>query len=244
MTADLILGINAYHADAAACIVRDGRLIAAAEEERFRRIKHWAGFPSQAIQYCLREAKVELSDVTHVAVNRNGRANLLRKLRYVALHRPNARLLFKRLRNRHQIARIPDELRALPGRPFVRKIEYVEHHLAHLASAFFASPFQEASVVSVDGFGDFASAAWGCGQDTALSLDGRVLFPHSLGIFYQAMTQYLGFPNYGDEYKLMGLAAYGNASCRSEVEKLVSLQNDGSFVLNLKYFRHHSEDIS
>ena len=192
----------------------------------------------------MREAKVELSDVTHVAVNRNGRANLLRKLRYVALHRPNARLLFKRLRNRHQIARIPDELRALPGRPFVRKIEYVEHHLAHLASAFFASPFQEASVVSVDGFGDFASAAWGCGQDTALSLDGRVLFPHSLGIFYQAMTQYLGFPNYGDEYKLMGLAAYGNASCRSEVEKLVSLQNDGSFVLNLKYFRHHSEDIS
>jgi carbamoyltransferase len=153
-------------------------------------------------------------------------------------------LLFKRLRNRQQIARIPDELRALPGRPFVGKIEYVEHHLAHLASAFFASPFKEAAVVSVDGFGDFASAAWGSGQNTALSLDGRVLFPHSLGIFYQAMTQYLGFPHYGDEYKLMGLAAYGNASCRSEVEKLLSLQDDGSFVLNLKYFRHHSEDIS
>src|SRR6516165_1158703 len=102
MTADLILGINAYHADAAACIVRAGKLIAAAEEERFRRIKHWAGFPSRAIQYCLREAKVDLSDVTHVAVNRNSRANLLRKLRYVALHRPNARLLFRRLRNRQQ----------------------------------------------------------------------------------------------------------------------------------------------
>jgi carbamoyltransferase len=210
----------------------------------FRRIKHWAGFPSQAIQYCLREAKVELADLTHVAVNRNSRANLLRKLSYVALHRPNVRLLLKRLRNRQQIASIADELRMLPGRPFAGKIEHVEHHLAHLASAFFASPFGEGVVVSVDGFGDFASAAWGCGQGTALSLDGRVLFPHSLGIFYQAMTQYLGFPHYGDEYKLMGLAAYGNASCRSEVEQLLSLRDDGSFALNLEYFRHHVDDIA
>src|SRR5215472_19116527 len=111
----IILGVNAFHADSSAALLCDGRLIAAAEEERFRRIKHWAGFPSQAIQYCLREAQVELSDVTHVAVNRNSRANLLRKLRYVALQRPSARLLFKQLRNRKQIARIPDELRALPG---------------------------------------------------------------------------------------------------------------------------------
>jgi len=207
MAAPLILGINAYHADAAACIVRDGKLLAAAEEERFRRIKHWAGFPSQAIQYCLSEAEVDLGEVTHVAVNRNSRANLLRKLSYVALHRPSMRLLFKRLRNRQQMAGIAKELRMLLGRPFAGTIEHVEHHLAHLASAFFVSPFQEATVISVDGFGDFASAAWGYGQGTALSLDGRVLFPHSLGIFYQAMTQYLGFPNYGDEYKLMGLAA-------------------------------------
>jgi carbamoyltransferase len=142
------------------------------------------------------------------------------------------------------MAGIADELRALPGRPFAGKIEYVEHHLAHLASAFFASPFDQAVVVSVDGFGDFASAAWGCGQGATLSLDGRVLFPHSLGIFYQAMTQYLGFPHYGDEYKLMGLAAYGNASCRSEVEQLLSLEADGSFALNLNYFRHHTEDIA
>jgi carbamoyltransferase len=244
MAAPLILGINAYHADAAACIVRDGKLLAAAEEERFRRIKHWAGFPSQAIQYCLREAEVDLGEVTHVAVNRNSRANLLRKLSYVALHRPSMRLLFKRLRNRQQMAGIAEELRMLPGRPFAGKIEYVEHHLAHLASAFFVSPFQEATVISVDGFGDFASAAWGCGQGTALSLDGRVLFPHSLGIFYQAMTQYLGFPNYGDEYKLMGLAAYGNPSCRPAVETLLSLRDDGSFALNLDYFRHHRDDIA
>ncbi|MGO8924597.1 MAG: carbamoyltransferase N-terminal domain-containing protein [Xanthobacteraceae bacterium] len=133
MAAPLILGINAYHADAAACIVRDGKLLAAAEEERFRRIKHWAGFPSQAIQYCLREANVELADVTHVAVNRNSRANLLRKLHYVAFHHPSVRLLLKRLRNRQQMASITDELRMLPGRPFAGKIEHVEHHLAHLS---------------------------------------------------------------------------------------------------------------
>jgi carbamoyltransferase len=219
-------------------------LLAAAEEERFRRIKHWAGFPSQAISYCLNEAKADLSDVTLVAVNRSSRANFFRKLSYIAFNRPSPRMLLKRLRNRRQVAQIADELRALPGRPFTGTIEHVEHHLAHLASAFFASPFDEATVVSVDGFGDFASAAWGCGRGTTLSLDGRVLFPHSLGIFYQAMTQYLGFPYYGDEYKLMGLAAYGNPSCRPEVEKLLSLHDDGGFALNLKYFRHHTDDIA
>ena len=138
--------------------------------------------------------------------------------------RPSPRLLLNRLRKRKQVANIADELGALPGRPFSGTIDFVEHHFAHLASAFYPSPFREATVVSVDGFGDFASAAWGRGDETALSLDGRVLFPHSLGIFYQAMTQYLGFPHYGDEYKLMGLAAYGNPSCRNEVSKLLSLR--------------------
>ena len=244
MAADLVLGINAYHADAAACIVRDGKLLAAAEEERFRRVKHWAGFPSQAISYCLAEAKIDLADVTHVAVNRSERANLFRKLSYVTFKRPSPRLLLNRWRNRQQVARIADELRAVPGRPFAGSIKHIEHHLAHLASAFYPSPFRDATVVSVDGFGDFASAAWGCGHEAALSLDGRVLFPHSLGIFYQAMTQYLGFPHYGDEYKLMGLAAYGNSSARHEVEKLLTLRDDGSFALNLQYFRHHKDDIA
>src|SRR5262249_42463090 len=159
----IILGVNAYHADAAACILRDGQLLAAAEEERFRRIKHWAGFPSQAISYCLKEAKAELRDVSHVAVNRSGRANFFRKLSYVAFKRPSPQLLIKRLQNRRQVAGIADELRAVSGRPFTGTINHVEHHLAHLASAFFASPFDDATVVSVDGFGDFASAAWGRG---------------------------------------------------------------------------------
>ena len=240
----IILGINAYHADAAACIVRDGALVAAAEEERFRRIKHWAGFPARAISYCLNEAKVDLADVTHVAVNRSGRANFLRKLTYIATRRPSPHLLLERLRNRAQVKGVVEELRALPGRPFAGSVDYIEHHLAHLASAFYPSPFREATAVSVDGFGDFASAAWGHGHATSLSLEGRVLFPHSLGIFYQAMTQYLGFPHYGDEYKLMGLAAYGNPCCRHEVEKLIALHADGTFSLDLNYFRHHRDDIA
>jgi carbamoyltransferase len=243
-TSPLVLGINAYHADAAACIVRDGVLVAAAEEERFRRIKHWAGFPSHAIAYCLQETKVSLGDVTHVAVNRSARANFTRKLTYVIAKRPSPSLLLSKLRNRKKVTSIADELGAIADRPFTGTVEYIEHHLAHLASAFYPSPFREAVVVSVDGFGDFASAAWGRGDGTSLSLDGRVLFPHSLGIFYQAMTQYLGFPHYGDEYKLMGLAAYGNPSCRARVQKLISLHDDGSFALNLKYFRHHKDDIA
>jgi carbamoyltransferase len=245
MPSDLIiLGLNAYHADAAACLVRGGELVAAAEEERFRRVKHWAGFPSQAIGYCLREAKIDLADVTHVAVNRSARANFFRKLGYVLAGRPSLRLLAAKLKNRRQVASIADELGALPGRPFAGRLVQVEHHRAHLASAFYASPFAEGVAVSVDGFGDFASVAWGCGSGTALSLDGRILFPHSLGVFYQAMTQYLGFPHYGDEYKLMGLAAYGGPSCRAAVQRLLTLRDDGGFALDLKYFRHHTDDIS
>src|SRR5438477_1482468 len=239
----IILGLNAFHADSAAALVRDGVLIAAAEEERFRRVKHWAGFPSQAINYCLREAKVDFGDITHVAVNRSSRANLFRKLSYVAFARPSPRLLLKRWRNRQQVAHIADELRALPGRPFAGTIDYVEHHLAHLASAFYPSPFRDATVVSVDGFGDFASAAWGCGHETSLSLDGRMLFPHSLGIFYQAMTQYLGFPHYGDEYKMMGLAPYGEPKYLAEMRRMVRLQDDGTYELDLQYFRHHRDKV-
>jgi carbamoyltransferase len=223
--------------------VRDGKLLAA-EQERFRRVKHWAGFPSSAIAYCLKEARADLGDLTHVAVNRNARANFWRKLHYIVLRRPSPQLLVGRLRNRRQVGGIADQLDMLPGRPFRGSIEYVEHHLAHLASAFFPSAFPEATVVSVDGFGDFASAAWGRGSGTSLSLDGKILFPHSLGIFYQAMTQCIGFPHYGDEYKLMGLAAYGNASCREQVKRLISLKKDGSFALDLRFFRHHREDIA
>ena len=173
-------------------------------------MKHWAGFPAQAIGYCLREAGVGLSDVDHVAINQDSRANLMRKLGYLLSHRPDPGLVYARWRNRHSRAGIPELLAtAFPGQGFRAAPHRIEHHLAHLSSAFHVCPFEEAVVISVDGFGDFSSAAWGAASGCEITTHGRVYFPHSLGIFYQALTQYLGFPHYGDEYKVMGLAPYG-----------------------------------
>lgn len=239
-----ILGINAYHGDSSACLIRDGSIVAAVEEERFRRIKHWAGFPSQAISYCLAEANIEPAEIDHIAINSDPNKNLLRRVAYVLTTLPRPRLLLNRLRNRRRRVFTELELRQLPGAAFRGDIHMVEHHLAHLASCFLVSPFQQAAVVSVDGFGDFSSVAWGVGRGIDLKILGRVYFPHSLGIFYQAITQYLGFPHYGDEYKVMGLAPYGNPSRLDAMRRIVRLKPDGLFDLDLQYFRHHQEQIS
>ena len=240
----IILGLNAFHADFAAALARDGKLIAAAEEERFCRTKHWAGFPSQAIAYCLSEAGIALSDIDHIAFNQDSRTNLLRKISYFLTKRPNMSLVLSRLRNRRSRARLPVLLeQAFPGQRIRAAIHPVEHHLAHLSSAFHVSPFHEAAVVSVDGFGDFSSAAWGIATGCEISPYGRVYFPHSLGIFYQAITQYLGFPHYGDEYKVMGLAPYGRLSFLESMQKIVHLLPNGGFDLDLDFFRHHRDDI-
>lgn len=241
----IILGLNAFHGDAAAALMRDGKLIAAAEEERFRRVKHWAGFPAQAIAYCLQEARLSLDDIEHVAVNQDSRANLFRKLAYLVKERPNLRLLLDRIKNRRARQRVDDLLTsAFRGQTFRGKVHGIEHHLAHLSSAFHVSPFSEAAVVSVDGFGDFASAAWGIGRGTEIEIDGRVYFPHSLGIFYQSLTQYLGFPHYGDEYKVMGLAPYGKPTFMEAMREIVRLEPNGGYALDLSYFRHHKEPLS
>ncbi|HEY7472624.1 MAG TPA: carbamoyltransferase C-terminal domain-containing protein [Gemmatimonadota bacterium] len=241
-----VLGLNAYHADAAAALVVDGRLVAAAEEERFRRVKHWAGFPSEAVAWCLREGRLDLGDVDVVAVNRDPRANLWRKVAYTLRHRPQAALVRDRLRNARRIGALEELLsRAAPGkRGFAGRIRRVEHHLAHQASAFLVSPFLDAVLLSVDGFGDFSSASWGVGSGGRMRLDGRVYFPHSLGIFYLAMTQYLGFPKYGDEYKVMGLAPYGRPSRQDAMRQVVRTLPGGEFRLDLDFFRHHREDLA
>jgi carbamoyltransferase len=241
----IILGLNAFHGDSSAALVRDGKLIAAAEEERFRRVKHWAGFPFHSICYCLNQAGVQLSDIEHVAFNQDNRANIMRKIGYFLFKRPNINLVLNRLRNRRARAALPILLeRAFPGETLRAKLHCVEHHLAHLSSAFHVSPYDGAAVVSIDGFGDFSSAAWGVAAGCDISTYGRVYFPHSLGIFYQALTQYLGFPQYGDEYKVMGLAPYGRASFLDAMRKIVQPLPDGGFELDLKFFRHHREDIA
>lgn len=238
-----ILGINAFHGDSSACLLCDGKLVAAAEEERFRRLKHWAGFPSMAIQYCLSEAGIGIEQVTHVAINQDHKAHFWKKVAYTLSVRPSFSALLDRILNKKRRASIKSHLIECGFTGFSGKIHSVEHHLSHLASAFYVSPFKEAAVVSVDGFGDFSSAAWGYGCEDEIKVDERVYFPHSLGIFYQALTQWLGFFNYGDEYKVMGLAPYGEPLYKQQLGNIVSFSDDGTYALNLDYFRHHNEKI-
>ena len=234
-----VLGLNAFHADAAACLVKDGELVAAVEEERFRRIKHWGGFPSESIRYCLREAGIDLGQVDHVAINRDNQANRWRKLAFVVRAGISPSYVLTRLRNRRDWANLESNFKQhLPDQTFRATVHPVEHHLAHLASAFLVSPFDKAVTVSVDGFGDFSSAAWGLGSGTHVAAEGRVHFPHSLGVFYESMTQFIGFPHYGDEYKVMGLAPYGEPRFVEQMKEIVRLKSDGGFALNLRYFRH------
>jgi len=239
-----ILGINAFHGDSSACLVKDGQLIAAVEEERFRRIKHWAGFPTESIRYCLSVAGIGLDQVDHAAINQDPRANFWKKVGYVLTTWPSPSLVLDRIRNKRKRQGVGELLAAMDStKPFRGKIHQIEHHLTHLSSAFHVSPFEEAAIVSVDGFGDFSSAAWGFGRKANIEILGRVYFPHSLGIFYQSLTQFLGFPHYGDEYKVMGLAPYGKPELMEKMREIVKLLPDGGFELNLKYFRHHREKI-
>ena len=241
-----ILGLNAYHGDAAAALLIDGELVAAAEEERFNRVKHCAGFPELAAAWCLADAGLTAGDLDHVAVSRDPKANLGRKLLRTIRHGASARYLKARLENAAKVRDVKSALAAAlhvdPGE-IRAELHNVEHHQAHVASAFFVSPFEDAAILSVDGFGDFASTMLAEGHGSRFTVLDRVLFPHSLGIFYTAVTQWLGFPAYGDEGKVMGLAPYGNAERHvARMRELVHL--DGSlFELGLDYFTHDKEGV-
>jgi len=238
-----VLGINAYHADVSAVLLRDGMVVAAVEEERFRRIKHVAGFPELAIRACLEMGGITGRDVHHVAVSRRPRAHLARKALFALRHRPDRTLLSSRAANYRQVDRIPAtvaaalDLDASARRP---RVHWVEHHPAHLASSFFVSPFERAAVCAIDGFGDFVSTSWGTGRANRIDVRHRTFFPHSLGVVYLAITQYLGFTGFGDEFKVMGLAPYGRAQHVNEVRRLVHLKPGGRFDLDLSYFQHWS----
>lgn len=240
----LILGLNAFHGDSAACLVVDGQIVSAAEEERFRRIKHWAGFPAEAVRWCLDSNNLSLPDIDVIAINQDTRANMGKRLWYTLTSNPGPGLILDKIKRRTRRSSILDDFsRAFPGQDFRGDLVRIEHHEAHLASAFFPSGFDEAWAVSIDGFGDFASGAWGYCRGNRLDVDGRVLFPHSLGAFYQAFTQYLGFPSYGDEYKVMGLAPYGEPTYLEALRDVVLLEDDGRYRLNMSYFRHHRESV-
>ncbi len=234
-----ILGINAYHGGASACLIADGQLIAAAEEERFTRIKYWAGFPTQAIAFVLAEAGIQPQDLDHIGIARNPSANLMKKVLYTLRRRPSLNLIKDRLANAGKVGDLKGVFSAkLALDPTSLKAQFhnVEHHRAHMASAFFVSPFDEAAILSVDGMGDFVSTMWGAGQGNTLTVSDAVNFPHSLGYLYTAVSQWLGFPKYGDEGKVMGLAPYGAPRYMDQFRRMVRIQRDGAFELDLDYF--------
>jgi carbamoyltransferase len=236
-----ILGLNAFHGDASAALLVDGELTSAVEEERLNRIKHWAGFPRLAIDACLRGTDGDA--LAHVAISRDPRAHFWTKVGRVLTRPSDWRRSASRAKNTVEVSRLASRLTASGIANADRlRMHFVEHHRAHLASAFFASPFDEAAVVSVDGFGDFSSVMWGVGHGNHLDVRGSVQFPHSLGQFYTAFTQLLGFPKYGDEYKMMGLSAYGEPRFVSQVREVVRVEGD-QVRLNLDYFIHHSTGV-
>jgi carbamoyltransferase len=241
-----ILGLNAYHGDAAAALVIDGTLVAAAEEERFNRVKHCAGFPALAAAWCLEDAGLRPSDLDHVAVGRDPKANLGAKVIRTLMRPTSPRFVRARLANASRVrdvrAQLAEALGVQAGE-LRAEMHNVEHHQAHVASAFLVSPFDEAAILSVDGFGDFASTMLAVGQGNRFEVLDRVLFPHSLGIYYAAVTQWLGFTKYGDEGKVMGLAPYGDPDRFREALRLLVYPSGDLFELGLDYYVHHKEGV-
>jgi carbamoyltransferase len=237
----IILGINAYHPNASAAIVVDGKLIAAVEEERFNRVKYAAGLPVEAVRFCLAQAGVTLGQVDHVVIPRDPWARVGTKLRF-ALRMP--RFAMNRTKVMARSAGIKQDLAdglGVPRESFRAQFHRIEHHRAHLASTFHVSPFETAAVLSADGLGDFASAMWASGEGANVRQLGSVVFPHSLGIYYTALSQYLGFLRFGDEFKVMGLAAYGEPAYMDAFRKIVHIHPTNFFRLNLDYFIHQRE---
>ena len=236
-----IIGLNLFHADSSACLVKDGKLTAAVEEERFSRIKNFSGFPIESIRFCLKENNLDISDIDLIAVNNNKFYNYKEKISF------GLRNLYKKniLLKAHTLFTKPNInnlfLKYLEY-DISNKVKYIPHHLSHLASTYLQAECNEALGFSFDGSGDFSTTEIYDIADNRLTLIEKVLYPHSLGIFYQAFTQFLGFKNYGDEYKVMGLASYGKPIYKDRIKKIIN--DDNFFKLNLKYFDHHEKSIN
>ena len=236
-----ILGISAFYHDSAAALICDGKICAAAQEERFTRKKHDASFPENAIDYCLREAGISISDIDYVAFYEKPLLKFERLLETYLAYAPAGFASFRQVIP----AWIADKLfltrkiRKALGENYQGPLVYPEHHESHAASAFFPSPFSEAAVVTIDGVGEWATTTIGEGRDNKINLLEHLDFPHSLGLLYSAFTYYTGFRVNSGEYKLMGLAPYGEPKYADLIrEKLINIRDDGSFRLNMKYFNY------
>ena len=238
----IILGINAHHADSSACIIINNKIVVAMEEERINRKKHFSGFPIESIRECLRIAKIEDTEVTDIAFNTKPLSNIIFK-GFFFLKNLN-------LKNYNSISRYRKKLniKSYLSKDFKFKknikIHYIEHHLAHIASAYYPSNYEDAVGLSIDGSGDFVTLAIAKCHNHKIKITEKVFFPNSLGIFYHAMTQFLGFKNYGDEYKIMGMAAYGEPKYFDKIkDNLFKLNNNDNFELNLHYFDHQKSNF-
>jgi carbamoyltransferase len=234
----IILGINALHSDSSACIIKNGELVCALEEERLNRKKHTAQFPILAIEECIKIAGINKNYITDIAINNNPKSNILPKLFFtlknIKIQKNNE--FIKRFKNKINLKKvICDKLN------IKRNIKFhnIEHHLSHIASAYFPSNFNKTNALSIDGSGDFVSLAIGECNDQKIKITNKIYFPDSLGIFYQAMTQFLGFKNYGDEYKIMGLAPYGKPIYFEKIKNNLFKESKLFFKLNQKFFIHN-----
>lgn len=239
-----ILGISCHFHDAAAAILRDGQLVGAAEEERFSRVKHDFRFPVNAIDFCLRSAKIAASDIDYVAFFEKPFLKFDRILQTSLAGFPHSRRMFQEamgnwLADKLWIKRLISKNLKIGA----ERILFSEHHLSHAASAFFCSPFEDSAVLTLDGVGEWATASVGVGRGSVLKLLSEIHFPHSLGLFYSAFTAFLGFEVNEGEYKVMGMAAFGQPRYADQVRKLLHIASDGSFELDLDYFsfQHASE---
>lgn len=241
-----ILGINAFHGDASAALVRDGVLVAAVEEERFNRVKHWAGFPAESVRCVLALGGIDVRELDAVAVSFNPRAHFLARAGHALrtmLRQGHTGGRLARIRKVASLGELVARACAADMRECKFRVHQIEHHETHIATGFWPSPFEEAAVLSIDGMGDFVSTVWADAQGTAWRRMHEVCYPHSLGFLYNAITLYLGFPNYGDEYKVMGLAPYGEPEFLEVFRKIVRRAGRG-LELNLDYFTHATRGIS
>lgn len=236
----LILGINVYHADTAACIISDGKIIAACEEERFTRIKHFTGFPVNSINFCLNKAGIKINDIDYLTVNYNFNYNFISRLKFAFSNLTSTSLISKiiSLINKKTIY---TSIANNYGVDFKDKIIFIPHHISHISSSFLSSGFDNAVGLSIDATGDFSSMEISTYKNNKITVLEKNLYPHSLGILYQAISQFLGFKNYGDEYKVMALAAFGEAKYKNEFDQIIEFIPPFNFRLNLEYFIHHKQ---
>ena len=239
-----ILGISCYYHDSAACLIKDGKLIAAAEEERFSRKKHDSSFPMQAINYCLKEGGININDISHIAFYEKPFLKFERLMfQHVELFPKSLPAFVRSLPSwLHEKLRVPSIIKK--KLKYKGNILFVQHHMAHAASSFLVSPFQEAAILTVDGVGEWTTTALGVGKGTEITLKKEIRFPHSLGLLYSTITAYLGFSVNNSEYKVMGLSPYGDMNPKTNqyyplLRKVMDIKEDGSYFFDMSYFVYH-----